>query len=48
MTYPRACAFAEVVWSGRQGRDFPEFLPRLKLHLQRLKLLGANYRPLDS
>ena len=32
----------------RQPRQFSEFLPRLKLHLERLKLLGVNYRPLDS
>jgi hexosaminidase len=48
MVYPRACALAEVVWSERQLREFSEFLPRLKLHLERLKLLGVNYRPLDS
>jgi hypothetical protein len=48
MTYPRACALAEVLWSSARDRDFSEFLPRLKLHLERLKLLGVNYRPLDS
>jgi hexosaminidase len=47
MVYPRACALAEVVWSGRQPREFPEFLRRLNLHVQRLKLLGVNYHPLD-
>jgi hexosaminidase len=48
MVYPRACALAEVVWSPRQSRKFSEFLPRLKLHLERLKLLGVNYCPLAS
>jgi hexosaminidase len=46
MTFPRLCALAEVVWSPRQRRDFLEFLPRLMLHLERLKLLGVNYRPI--
>jgi hexosaminidase len=48
MTYPRLCALAEAVWSPRKGRAFSEFLPRLKLHLERLKLLGVNYRPLEE
>jgi hexosaminidase len=48
MVYPRACALAEIVWSARQPREFSEFLPRLKWHLERLKLLGVNYRPLDA
>jgi hexosaminidase len=48
MTFPRACALAEVVWSPRQPRDFAGFIPRLKFHLERLKLLNLNFRPLDG
>ena len=47
MVYPRACALAEVVWSAQEPRDFSTFLPRLKLHLERLKLMGVNFHPLD-
>jgi hexosaminidase len=47
MAFPRACALAEVVWSPKQPRELTQFLPRLGNHLDRLKLLGVNYRPLD-
>ena len=47
MAYPRACALAEVLWSPKRDRDFDEFRPRLKLHLERLGALGVNYRPLE-
>lgn len=45
MYFPRACAFAEAVWSGRE-RSWAEFEPRLAAHLARLDALGVNYRPL--
>jgi len=48
MAFPRACALAEVLWSDSQGRDYDEFLTRLKPHLQLLDRLGVNYRPLDK
>jgi len=38
MAFPRACAFAEVVWSGRN----PAFADRLADHLTRLE--GVNFR----
>ncbi len=47
MTYPRAAALAEVLWSSREGRDYAEFTARLADHVKRLELLGVNYRPLD-
>jgi len=47
MAYPRACALAEVLWSPKRDRNFDEFRPRLKLHLERLGALGVNYRPLE-
>ncbi|WP_020672004.1 beta-N-acetylhexosaminidase [Amycolatopsis nigrescens] len=48
-TFPRLAAFAEVVWSPREHRDYGEFLPRLRdHHLPRLDALGVEYRPLDG
>ena len=47
MAYPRACALAEVVWSPKEGRDYDGFRQRLERHLERLKVLDVNYRPLD-
>lgn len=41
--FPRACALAEVAWSGVGD---PDFMDRLPTHLQRLDALGVNYRPL--
>lgn len=44
--WPRACAFAEVAWSGRAAPDVPGFVTRLEEHLTRLDNLGVGYRPL--
>jgi hexosaminidase len=46
MTFPRACAMAEVLWSPRESRSYPDFVSRLRHHLLRLGALGVNYRPL--
>ena len=46
MTYPRAAALAEVLWSPRESRNWDQFLARLSGHLERLKALEVNYRPL--
>ncbi len=43
MTYPRACALAEVVWSPKGARNYEDFLKRMGVHLPRLKSLGINY-----
>lgn len=48
MTYPRAAALAEVLWSGPQDRNYDGFLTRLAEHVKRLKALNVNYRPLDA
>jgi len=48
MVFPRACALAEVVWSPREQREFAAFRPRLKQHLERLKFMEVNFRPLDE
>jgi hexosaminidase len=43
MAFPRACALAEVLWTGRTDpADF--FGRRLPQHLRRLAALGVNYR----
>ena len=47
MTYPRACALSERVWSPREPRDYKAFLSRLTHHLNRLDAAGIKYRALD-
>jgi hexosaminidase len=47
MLWPRAVALAEVVWSPAAGKDYDEFLKRLRVHLARLAAMGVTYRPLD-
>lgn len=44
MAYPRAVALAEVVWSDAGARDWASFQGRLPAILERLDLLGVNYR----
>ena len=47
--FPRLAAFAEVVWSPRAARDWPDFDRRLReSHLARLDAAGVEYRPLDG
>jgi hexosaminidase len=47
MAWPRACALAEVVWSPKQARDWPDFRARLVKHLKRFPVMRVRYRPLD-
>jgi hexosaminidase len=44
MTYPRACALAEVAWTAPQQKNWDDFEKRLGVHLQRLKIQGVHYR----
>jgi len=44
MAFPRACALAEVLWSGPGSQNYDDFLGRLDPLLQRLKLLEVNFR----
>ncbi len=56
MTFPRACAFADVAWAGKPvpwssgagepGR--PPLRERLEAHLRRLAAAGVDYRPLSG
>jgi len=48
MTYPRAAALCEVLWSPRDNRNYDEFVSRLSEHLKRLDAAEVNYRPLDT
>ncbi len=43
MTYPRACALAETLWSPLETRNWNDFKQRLKLHLARLDKMGVRY-----
>jgi len=44
MAYPRAMALAEVAWSPRAARDWPDFVLRLGEVLRHLDVLNVNYR----
>jgi hexosaminidase len=48
MAFPRMCALAEVAWTPAKRRDYGDFLQRLPAHLERLKAMGVNYRPLPA
>lgn len=43
MAYPRACALAEVVWTPKAQKNWPNFAERLKTHFKRLDALEVNY-----
>lgn len=45
MVYPRACALAQVLWTGERREGWPAFADRLAAHLPRLDRLGVAYRP---
>jgi hexosaminidase len=47
MAFPRLCALAETAWTPAAAKDYADFLGRLPLHLERLRRLGVNFRPLD-
>lgn len=43
MIYPRAIALSEVLWSGKNQRDWDSFKKRLPHYLERLDFLDVNY-----
>jgi hexosaminidase len=43
MSLPRMAALAEVLWSAKEARSWPDFRERLDVHLRRLEALGVNY-----
>jgi hexosaminidase len=48
MAFPRMCALAEVAWTAKDRKDFADFQRRLPVHLERLKAMGVNFRPLNK
>jgi hexosaminidase len=40
MTFPRASAVAEIGWSARDGRSYPDFVERLLPQMERMRGLG--------
>ena len=44
--YPRLTALAEVGWTPTDRRKLDDFMSRLAVHLQRLKILDVGFRPL--
>jgi hexosaminidase len=44
MTFPRACALAEVTWSAKDARNSDDFLRRLQIQMKRFDELNINYR----
>jgi hexosaminidase len=54
MIFPRACALADVAWSGgasplsADSPHRPALLPRIAAHLRRLDATGLEYRPLSG
>lgn len=44
MTFPRACALAEVTWSAKEARNRDDFRRRLQVHVRRLDEMNINYR----
>ncbi len=47
LTYPRACALIETVWSPKESLNYEQFITRLASHLKRLDAAGIHYRTLD-
>ena len=45
--WPRACALAEVFWSGEHKTDFADFKRRMACHRKALIAQGVNCAPLD-
>ncbi len=43
MVYPRACALAEIVWTAKEQKSWPDFVQRLPAHFARLDAMGVNY-----
>jgi hexosaminidase len=44
MTFPRACALAEVTWTARNAHDWNDFMRRLQVQARRFDTLNINYR----
>lgn len=47
MMFPRMIALSEAAWSAPEAKKWERFEGKLITHLERLDVLGINYRPLD-
>ncbi len=47
MAFPRISALAEVAWTPAALKNLDDFKVRVAIELERLKIQGVNYRPLD-
>ena len=45
MTWPRACAIAEAVWSPKSVRNFDDFASRVEKHFERFDVAETKYAP---
>ncbi len=45
MTWPRAFAIAEVLWSSKEKRNWEYFSKRVESHFRRLDMAGVKYAP---
>jgi len=43
MTFPRACALAEIGWSSDESKNYDDFIRRLKINTKHLDELHVNY-----
>ena len=43
MTWPRAFALAEVLWSPKTRRNWPDFINRMEAHFARFDAQDVNY-----
>lgn len=43
MTWPRGWALSEVLWSGSQKTDWPDFVTRVEHHFERAQAAGIHY-----
>jgi hexosaminidase len=45
MTWPRAFAISEALWSPKEKRNWGNFVPKVEKHFERLEMSGVKYAP---
>ncbi len=48
MLQPRLSALAEALWTKKARKDFPDFMRRIPAHLDRLRAMDVNFRPIEQ